>query len=652
MLGRKGRSTGIEYALGYQVCLPKPLAAPLMVWIKDCPGTRVSQMDDAQFANAFWVEREFFTRSKSMTQVDKRRVEDDDNFLGTVKRFVCLDSDLKRIDENTKIIKLPSQASSSYQIEELEGKMRAKIPGMFESRMDQGNCVDIPGARYMVRQPTPEQWRSRDISLTFVQLAFKRPALKVVEFEPAKKKGLNHYEKELVSLEEALLADIQTERSKKEKDESILAGQNVDGKGEVIVFRQAENVRTTSTHIPKHLVVHTQGVDHLMQLLKREDELRAFRFTPGTISSEILPEGATPYNLFDEKKVDNLKPKAEPTEERRIYEVPDGADESPESVAESDVYSSSGSDSMKSEPVTPEEKGSSPEMEETVRPTKRPRESESTSSDSDPVDDYEDTQDWSDPNTCIELFQRLKKHPIQRISYETQRTLKRLDEKHFLARRKRKAKKMSSSRKWNSNMKEKLNKLITNSTPAGASAIAKGEKPKNLCKRLKLEPTQDVESKNSVKKEPKEDAFETYLNKYEEELSDPDKTLVVQEVAGKNNGHQETVNTTGDDLAYEPDVTFVNNETIGKNCSLTLCALSKVIARSPDGSGVRSLRPEALQTVMYFFTGKSILQFEHAGSLEFLFNPLSYFLITSSRTCMGPEPVAGTEMISGTTMAI
>ena len=210
----------------------------------------------------------------------------------------------------------------------------------------------------------------------------------------------------------------------------------------------------------------------------------------------------------------------------------------------------------------------------------------------------------------------------------------------------------TASCNWNSNMKEKLGKLITNTPTSGARMTLKGEKPKNLAKKLKLEksPMKETTKERTPKKEPKEDEFDKMLNRYEEELRDPDKTLVVQEVAENNEGTKEDITTTGDELAYDPDVTFCNNETIGKNCSLTLSALSKVIARSPDGSGFRSLRPAALRTVMYFFTGKSISQFDHAGSLVPSLTSLNFFLITSSRTCVGLDPEAGTEMISGITM--
>ena len=66
--------------------------------------------------------------------------------MGNAKRYVCLDSDLKRIDENTKIVKLPTQGSASYQVEELERRMMIKNPALFESRMNHARHVDIDQA--------------------------------------------------------------------------------------------------------------------------------------------------------------------------------------------------------------------------------------------------------------------------------------------------------------------------------------------------------------------------------------------------------------------------------------------------------------------------------------------------------------------------
>lgn len=75
--------------------------------------------------------------------------------------------------------------------------------------------------------------------------------------------------------------------------------------------------------------------------------------------------------------------KEEPTEERRVYEVPDAA----ETVDEDDIFS------------LPDTKDTN------VRGSKRPRESDSSMSTSSVTAssltdaEYEDNQDWTDPDT-------------------------------------------------------------------------------------------------------------------------------------------------------------------------------------------------------------------------------------------------------------
>ncbi len=118
----------------------------LLVWIKDCPPVRTVLNDDAEYLNAVYVTRENFPMSKSISQVDKRRVEEEDNWLGSAKRFMDLDTDLERLDDNTRIVNLPSEGSSSSQIEQLEVKLRQQVPDMFTLFPEPGNCVDIPSA--------------------------------------------------------------------------------------------------------------------------------------------------------------------------------------------------------------------------------------------------------------------------------------------------------------------------------------------------------------------------------------------------------------------------------------------------------------------------------------------------------------------------
>ncbi len=81
--------------------------------------------------------------------------------------------------------------------------------------------------------------------------------------------------------------------------------------------------------------------------------------------------------------------------------------------------------------------------------------SSSSVTDSDPTDDeYTDDQDWTDPDTCIALFMRIKEDKGFRVNFDTQRALKRLDEKHFLG--KVKASKKKQKLKWNADIKAKL----------------------------------------------------------------------------------------------------------------------------------------------------------------------------------------------------
>ena len=112
--------------------------------------------------------------------------------------------------------------------------------------------------------------------------------------------------------------------------------------------------------------------------------------------------------------------------------------------------------------------------------------------------EYEDNQDWTDPDTCKALFERMKGHPTLRINFDTQRVLKRLDEKHFLERKRRQHK--ANIKKWNLDMKKK----ITNIFKVSNSAMEKK-------KRSKAEPTKtDVEGEELLDNTPK-DTFDDSL---------------------------------------------------------------------------------------------------------------------------------------------
>lgn len=92
----------------------------------------------------------------------------------------------------------------------------------------------------------------------------------------------------------------------------------------------------------------------------------------------------------------------------------------------------------------------------------------------------------------------MKGHPTLRINFDTQRVLKRLDEKHFLERKRRQHK--ANIKKWNLDMKKK----ITNIFKVSNSAMEKK-------KRSKAEPTKtDVEGEELLDNTPK-DTFDDSL---------------------------------------------------------------------------------------------------------------------------------------------
>ena len=456
----------------------------------------------------------------------------------------------------------------------------------------------------MVRIPTQDIWSSRDISVCLVQLAFKRPSLKCVEFEPARRRTLSHYEKELSELEEQLLADINIERKLSEKDDSILAGHNTDGKGNVIVFKQRDNVRTQSTQVPKNLVVHTNSTDHLMRILKSEDAMRNFTFTPGTISSEILLEGEAPTDIG--VKIANLK--REPHEERTIRELPeDEESRTPTSVSESDVFS--GSSSIKAEPSTPANSCSPSDLHDTqIRGLKRGRVSDSSSS-KDTVNtnsDLDDDSDWTDPDNAIKLFQRMKGSPNLRINYATATALKRLNQAHFNERAKRKP----SAQRKDDNLKRKLKNISKAGEKLKDLSKKKtdGEKMKKpQVKRHKVhifncEPK--IKGKELLNDSPNDD-FEQMLDVFEEEITEkkkadsPKDNVIAKKPAEKD---------VPDDLDYKgPEITFPDGETNGKDGIMIMNSLSGVISRDPTGPGPKSLRRAEFQIVVYCFTGKTRL---------------------------------------------
>ena len=121
--------------------------------------------------------------SRSISKVDLRKVEMDKNLLGHAQRFIDLDTDLKKIDGDTKILMLPADGSTSSQAEELKLKLENQNHPLFEATFNQHEIEEIPNAKHLVRIPARETWKSRDVSLNFAQLSFLRPALKCIEHQ-------------------------------------------------------------------------------------------------------------------------------------------------------------------------------------------------------------------------------------------------------------------------------------------------------------------------------------------------------------------------------------------------------------------------------------------------------------------------------------
>ena len=280
-----------------------------------------------------------------------------------------------------------------------------------------------------------------------------------------------------------------------------------------------------------------------------------------------------------------------------------------------------------------------------------------------------DDQDWTNPDTCIALFMRIKEDKGFRVNFDTQRALKRLDEKHFLG--KVKAAKKKHKLKWNADIKAKLSKYVKTAVklpakPNPECKKRKEESSKPLTKKPKKENVEPKKGSNEPEKikgeELLDDSLDDLLDRCEDELVDPEKSKspedknvtknveVLNPILPKKQDVVDLPSTSvKDDLAYVPDVTFSDHETHGNNCTCTICSLSSVIARGPAGPGVQLLRRAEQQFVMHFFTGKSFYQFVSEAGLEVVSLTTSFTLsITSySRTCKGSRPEAGTEMILG-----
>ena len=70
----------------------------------------------------------------------------DENLIGRAQRFIDLDTDLKKIDEDIKILLMPADSSSSSQAEILKAKLEELNHPLFESTFNQHDIEEIPNA--------------------------------------------------------------------------------------------------------------------------------------------------------------------------------------------------------------------------------------------------------------------------------------------------------------------------------------------------------------------------------------------------------------------------------------------------------------------------------------------------------------------------
>ena len=162
-----------------------------MMWVKDCPSILVSCPEDTTNISELWMHREYYPMRKTISRVDSRKVEMNQNLIRCAQRFTDLDQDLRKLDEDTKILRLPTDGSTSSRVEELKTKLEQRNHPLFEVTFMQNEVKEIPNAKHLVKIPTRETWKSRDVCLNFAQLSFERPALKCIELEPARRRTLS-----------------------------------------------------------------------------------------------------------------------------------------------------------------------------------------------------------------------------------------------------------------------------------------------------------------------------------------------------------------------------------------------------------------------------------------------------------------------------
>ena len=268
--------------------------------------------------------------------------------------------------------------------------------------------------------------------------------------------------------------------------------------------------------------------------------------------------------------------------------------------------------------------------------------------------EYEDDQDWTDPATCQALFERMKGHPTLRVNFDTQRALKRLDEKHFIERNRRARK--ADVKKWNQDMKKKISNIVKVNNSNKAKKAAMKPKPKKIKGEVKDEDLKSTPEGEALLDDTPKESFDDYLTTCERDFKDPNMTVPIERDGDKGmkaaniptkrveggEPSKPKAEKTDEDLTYDPEIVFDSGETNGKDGTSIICTLSCVIARSPAGSGSQSLERAVHQVVKHYSTGESLNQFDNIpAGLHKIF---TLTLIHFSSTCRGLRPMTGTEM--------
>ena len=203
--------------------------------------------------------------------------------------------------------------------------------------------------------------------------------------------------------------------------------------------------------------------------------------------------------------------------------------------------------------------------------------------------DNSDEKDWSDPHVCARFFKSILDTNI-RISYETQRALKRLNEKHEAKKRK-----LALTKKVVGAIKK---------PETSSSAIKFTKKPSpNAAKRLKMEPESPVGKVKGEhlldKRDAKDDPFHNYLNDYERKVL--------------NDDSNEANEDKGEPMKPAADILYIdNNESFpddtrdpnGKYSIVLSDSLIFVVSSGQGGPGQKLLELGASTYFTYYFSGR------------------------------------------------